>query len=159
MFYRVDSNTLIHDSFKNVVNAVTKFGYNISNMQINVDTHPHYSNGNPVQKENIIWGSSLGDTGIIYVNPNYQEVMDYFKIHMSPDKWFTFIIGYQASKWLYKNVWKEKEKAAIYSKANNDKSFHSLYVDSLTGSVGSLINEETCCEYFANMICRSLGMK
>lgn len=154
-----DVYTLVNDCFNNVINAVNKFGYNVSYMKPVVNSNAHYTNGKPVQKKDQIWASSWGENGIIYINPNYTEVLNYFGLDMPPEKWFTFIIGYQVAKELYKNHWKEKDKANIYNKANNDKSFHSLYLDSLNGSAGSVINEETCCEYFANMICRSLGLK
>ena len=154
-----DVYTLVNDCFNNVVNAVTKFGYNVSYLKPVIDSNAQYTNGKPVQKKDQIWASSWGENGVIYINPNYTEVLNYFGLDMPPEKWFTFIIGYQVAKELYKNQWKEKDKANIYNKANDDKSFRSLYLDSLNGSAGSVINEETCCEYFANMICRSLGLK
>ena len=113
---------------------------------------------------------SLKIKNILYYEPyvmnfhpgsmNYGHTYSYFKIDdMTPEYWYTFNIAYQLSRELYKNQWKEKDKADIYNRAINDKSFHSTYLDALNGSSGSVINEETCCEYFATMICRSLGMK
>lgn len=155
----MDSYSLINTAFNNVVNATSKFGYNVQHMKPIIDTVAHHTNGNTVQKKDQIWASSWSDNGVIYINPNYKEVMEYFNLDLSPEHWFTFIIAYQIAKELYKNQWKEKDKATIYNKANHDKSFHSLYLDSLNGNAGQVINEETCCEYFATMICRSLGLK
>lgn len=154
-----DVYTLINDCFSTSVQSIAKFGYNVQYMKPVVDTTAHHSNGNVVQKKDQIWASSWGENGVIYINPNYKEVMDYFGVDMAPEYWFTFVISYQLAKELYKNQWGSKDKAQIYMKANSDKSFHSLYLDSLNGNAGSVINEETCCEYFATMICRSLGMK
>ena len=155
-----DVYTIIGDTFNKVLSAIRNFGYNVDYMRYVIDANAHYSNGKVVQKEDNIWSSSWSENKIIYLNPNYQEVLSYFHIEdMSVEYWYCFNIAYQLAKELYKNHWKEKDKADIYNRANNDKSFHSTYLDSLNGSAGSLINEETCCEYFAIMICRSLGMK
>lgn len=155
----MDVYTIIGKTFNRVINAIRKFGYEVGYMRYIIDTNAHYSNGKTVQKADNIWASSWGENGVIYINPNYQEVMSYFKIEDMPvEHWYTFIIAYQLSKELYKNVWKEKDKADIYNRANNDKTFHSLYLDALSGSAGSLINEETCCEYFATTICKMNGI-
>lgn len=155
-----DVYTVISDSFNKVLGAIRNFGYDVSYMKYVIDTKAHYSNGKVVQKEDNVWSSSWGENRVIYLNPNYQEVMSYFNIEdMTVEYWYTFNIGYQLAKELYRNHWKEKEKADIYNRANADRSFHSLYLDSLNGSAGAVINEETCCEYFAIMVCRSLGLK
>lgn len=158
-YNNMDSYSLIDSCFKNAAQSIAKFGYDVSYMKYVIDTTAHHSNGNVVNKKDQIWSASWGENHIIYVNPNYKEVMNYFNVDLSPEHWFTFIISYQLAKELYKNQWKEKDKAEIYNKANNDKSFHSLYLDSLNGSSGSVINEETCCEYFATMVCRMNGFK
>lgn len=154
-----DVYTLVNDCFNNVIHSCNKFGHDVSYLKTVVDSVAHHSNGKPVAKKDQIWASSWGENGIIYINPNYKEVLQFFGIDMEPEKWFTFIIAYQVAKELYKNQWKEKDKSEIYRKANSDKSFHSLYLDSLNGNSGSVINEETCCEYFATMICRMNGFK
>lgn len=154
-----DSYTVIGESFTKVINAIRNFGYEVGYMKYVIDTKAHYSNGKVVQKEDNIWGSSWCENKVIYINPNYQEVLSYFHIEdMTVEYWYCFNIAYQLAKELYKNTWKEKDKADIYNRASNDKTFHSTFLDALSGSASSLINEETCCEYFAIMVCRSLGM-
>lgn len=156
----MDVYSIIQTAFNKVVSAIRNFGYEIGYMKYIIDSNAHYSNGKVVQKEDNIWSSSWGEHKVLYLNPNYQSVWSYFKIDdMTPEYWYTFNIAYQLSRELYKNQWKEKDKADIYNRAINDKSFHSTYLDALNGSSGSVINEETCCEYFATMICMSLGMK
>ena len=154
-----DVYTIINDCFSKSVQSIAKFGYNVQYMRPVIDTKAHHSNGNLVQRKDQIWASSWSENGIVYINPNYKEVMEYFRVNMSPENWFIFIISYQLAKELYKNQWESKDKAQIYMKANSDKAFHSLYLDSLSGNAGSVVNEETCCEYFATMICRMNGFK
>ena len=114
----MDSYSLIESCFNKAVNAIRKFGYEVGYMKYVIDTKAHTSNGNIVQKKDQIWASSWGENHIIYVNPNYQEVMDYFKVDFTPEHWFTFIISYQLAKELYKNQWDTKDKSQIYMKAN-----------------------------------------
>ena len=156
----MDVYTIIKTVFSKVSRAINVFGYNINYMKYVIDSNAHYSNGKVVQKKDNIWSSSWGENQVIYINPNYQEVWSYFNIDdMDIEYWYAFNIAYQLSKELYKNQWKEKDKADIYNRAIHDKTFHSAYLDAMNGSAGSLINEETCCEYFAIMVCRSLGLK
>ena len=51
----MDSYSLIDSCFKNAIQAIAKFGYDVSYMRYSIDTTAHRSNGNIVNKKDQIF--------------------------------------------------------------------------------------------------------
>ena len=141
---------LIKKNFKYCINTYKQvYNFDLSYMKLKISSQPVYNNGKQChelkQEES---GGCWTKLKYIQINPNIEDVMEFYKIKDPKDVFNKIIIAHELAHEIYNNVCDKWFKRLIKVKARRE-AFHTVYLDHVKPNK---IEEETFCEYLANSI-------